>query len=71
LKCATIGNPQPSKLPFRKAFLQANASQIKIAAEKRIAQRFYLRQVAVDLQKGTAAVSGVQGPVSKGTFLAG
>ncbi len=43
---------------FRKAFIQANANQVKIAAEKRIAQRFYLRQVDVDLQKGTSAVSG-------------
>ena len=43
---------------FRKAFLQANASQIKIATEKRISQRFYVRQVNVDLQKGVAGVSG-------------
>lgn len=43
---------------FRKAFLQANASQIKIATEKRISQRFYVRQVSVDLQKDVAGVSG-------------
>lgn len=43
---------------FRKAFLQANASQIKIATEKRISQRFYVRQVNVDLQKDVASVSG-------------
>jgi len=43
---------------FRKAFLQANASQIKIATEKRISQRFYVRQVSVNLQKDVASVSG-------------
>lgn len=43
---------------FRKSFLQANASQIKIATEKRISQRFYVRQVSVDLQKGVSTVSG-------------
>lgn len=43
---------------FRKAFLQANDAQIRIATEKKIAQRYYVGSVSVDLDKKTALVSG-------------
>lgn len=43
---------------FRKAFLQANDSQIRIAVEKKIAQKFYVSAINVDLEKGAASVTG-------------
>jgi hypothetical protein len=43
---------------FRKAFLQANDSQIRIAIEKKITQKFYVSAISVDLEKGTSSVSG-------------
>ncbi len=43
---------------FRKAFLQANESQVKIALEKKITQKFYVSSISVDLEKGTASVAG-------------
>lgn len=43
---------------FRRAFLQANESQIKIALEKQITQKFYVSSVSVDLEKCTASVVG-------------
>ena len=43
---------------FRESFLRANASQIKIAKEKKVSQRFYISSVNVDLEKGVANVAG-------------
>lgn len=43
---------------FRKSFLQANDTQIKIAQEKKITQKFYVSKIELDLEKRTAAVSG-------------
>ena len=43
---------------FRNSFLQANSSQIKIATEKKISQKFYLRQINLDISKGVAVVAG-------------
>lgn len=43
---------------FRKAFLQANDSQIRIATEKKITQKFYVSAISVDLEKGVASATG-------------
>lgn len=43
---------------FRKPFLQANDTQIKIALEKKITQKFYVSKIDLNLEKGTASVSG-------------
>lgn len=43
---------------FRKAFLQANETQIKIAQEKKISQKFYVSRIDLNLSNGTAAVAG-------------
>lgn len=43
---------------FRKAFLQANETQIKIAQEKKISQRFYVSHLDLNLSKGSVFVTG-------------
>jgi len=43
---------------FRKSFLQANETQIRIATEKKIIQKFYVSSVTVDSERKTAQVSG-------------
>lgn len=43
---------------FRKSFLQANETQIRIAQEKKISQKFYVSKIEPDLVKGTATVVG-------------
>lgn len=43
---------------FRKAFLQANEAQVRIAVEKKISQKFYVSKIEVDLEKKTASVVG-------------
>lgn len=43
---------------FRKSFLLANETQIRIAQDKKIAQKFYVSKIDVDLAKGTASASG-------------
>ena len=43
---------------FRRSFLQANDTQIKIAQEKKITQKFYVSKFDLDLEKETAAVKG-------------
>jgi TraE protein len=43
---------------FRKTYLQANETQIRIAKEKRISQKFYTNEIKVDLAQGKATVRG-------------
>ena len=43
---------------YRKAFLSANETQVRIAQEKKITQKFYVSKIEVDLAKTTASVSG-------------
>lgn len=43
---------------FRKSFLQANETQIRIAQEKKISQKFYVLRLDADVAKGTAIVMG-------------
>lgn len=43
---------------FRKAFLQANEAQVKIATEKKISQKFYVSKIDLNLEKGSASASG-------------
>ena len=43
---------------FRKAFLQANETQVKIAVEKKISQKFFVSSSSLDLDSKKAIVSG-------------
>lgn len=43
---------------FRKSFAQANETQVKIAVEKKITQKFYVSKIELNLEKGFAVVSG-------------
>jgi len=43
---------------FRKSFLQANQSQIRIATAKKLSQKFYVSRLDLALTKGTAIATG-------------